>query len=88
MSVEHQRRNLVVGASLSCTAAALATGLARVFAALSRALDDFSDGFEYLEQDCARRYRDLTGVDLGRAIGEPQRFDSDARCARVDEEDA
>jgi hypothetical protein len=46
----------------------------RLFKAISDVFDDLSSATFNFEQDAARRYYSLTGVDLGLAVGEPDRY--------------
>ena len=56
-----------------------------VFKALGHAVDSLGIAAFYLEQDSARRYRDLTGIDLGQMVTEPDRYEK--AIVKDDEED-
>lgn len=49
-------------------------GVADVLHAAARGIDRVSDAAFYFEADQARRYRTLTGIDLGHVIGHDDRF--------------
>jgi hypothetical protein len=57
----------------------------RVFHALGNGLDEVSDGLFYIELDGARRYENLTGVNLGDAAGNPQRHALKSESQEEDE---
>ena len=85
MSAEEHRTNLVHRASLWRFLGDISEQTSGVLHAVARAVDKLGMAAFYMEADAARQYRDLTGIDLGQMVAEPNRYDEVVKVR--DEED-
>ena len=76
MSAEKLVRRALWQAAVARIATEAVAGLGSVLISAGRALDNIADAGFTIEADAARRYRLLTGVDLGDVTGVHRRYDA------------
>ena len=76
MSVERLVRGALFGAMGGKLFADGLGAVADLLHSAGRGVDRIADVGLFLEADAARRYRNLSGVDLGQVIGHNDRFDA------------
>lgn len=74
MSVERMAARAVWGAAAAHIVAHALAGIGEVANAIETTVDRCADGIFYIETHYAMRYKNLTGTDLGCAIGHSDRF--------------
>ena len=87
MSAEDHRRQLLRRAAFWRFVTDVADASAVVIRAVGNGVDKVGMAAFYLESDSARQYRDLTGLDLGEMVAEPNRYNEVAKVADDEEDD-
>lgn len=70
------RRSLLTATALRMTGEFL-HGVGAAVVSVGKTIEYVADPLMYLEAEAARRYKNLTGVDLGCVVGYPDRYSDD-----------